>query len=112
MFMLALTAVQIGVTVINSPVSANVYTSYTLSNTPFYFRPIWAADSGNEFLLYSQYQILWDFGDGTHTTGLSAQRYYKYPGVYNVTATFYNIEGNAQTINTTTDSTSGSAVVS
>ncbi|NBO99674.1 MAG: hypothetical protein EBU90_06045 [Proteobacteria bacterium] len=108
--MLALTAVQIGVTVINSPDSANVYTSYTLSNTPFYFRPVWAADSGNEFLLYSQYQILWDFGDGTHTTGLSAQHYYKYPGVYNVTATFYNIEGNAQTINTTTDSTSGSLV--
>lgn len=104
--MLALTAVQISITVFDSPNASNVYTSFTLPNTPFYFKPIWAGSSAN----YSQYQILWDFGDGTHATGLSAQHFYKYPGSYNVTATFYDINGNAWLANTTTDTTSSDTV--
>jgi len=78
----------------NRPVSKG----YTLSNTPFYFKPIWDGESIN----YSQYEIIWDFGDGTTFLGLSATHVYKLPGIYPVTATFFNRTGQAFKITSTT----------
>lgn len=100
----ALTAVQIKVTVLDDSRSNNVYTSFTLPNTPFYIKPQW--NNSDLQSKYSQYQILWDLGDGTFHVGTSALHYYKFPGIYNVQATFYDINGEPLTINTTTDSNS------
>lgn len=104
----ALTAVQIKVTVLDDNASKNVYTSFTLPNTPFYIKPQWNDSSLSN--TYSQYQILWNLGDGTFTVGPSAEHYYKFPGIYEVSATFYNINGEPLTVNTTTDSSSATAV--
>ena len=91
-----LTAVQIKVTVFDVANAAPTYTSYTLENTPFLITPDWTDNI--ERLNYSQYQIIWDLGDGTYITGTSARHTYKYPGIYNVTATFFDSQGEAYTI--------------
>jgi len=67
------------------------YKSYTLSNTPFYFKLLWSENSSN----YSQYKIIWDFDDGTIIVGASASHYYKFPGEYQVRATIFDKQGNA-----------------
>lgn len=36
--------------------------------------------------------VRWDFGDGTIKEGSSAEHYYKIPGKYKITCTFYDIE--------------------
>lgn len=102
--MLPLSAVLIKCTVIDDDASTCVYNSYTLPGTPFYLKPIWF-DTELQFN-YSQYQIIWDLGDGTIVTGPSAQHYYKYPGIYNVTATFYDKNGIPQVVTSSLDSTS------
>lgn len=83
----------------NSPTP--YYTSYTLSCTPFYFTTVW--DTVSSQRSFSQYQIVWDFGDGTTYVGPSAEHFYKYPGTYYVAATFYDINGAAWTVNRSTD---------
>lgn len=103
-----LTAVQIKVTTFDVPGAASNYTSYTLSNTPFYIKLEWIENE--QKLNYSQYQILWDFGDGTYATSSSATHVYKYPGIYNVSATLYDAQGVAYTIIASTDSTENNQV--
>lgn len=51
-------------------------------------------DNTNEQLgIYSKYSntnVLWDFGDGTTSTELSAIHWYKFPGKYRITLTVYD----------------------
>ena len=90
-----LTAVRLVVTTSDKPDALENYTSYTLQNTPFYFKYIF----GNTGDVLSRLQILWDFGDGTTFTGPSAMHYYKYPGEYTVKAIFYNTVGTPFLVN-------------
>jgi len=55
----------------------SVLSSYDLSITPFTFIPFLPTG-------YSDLIINWDFGDGSVCTSLTAEHYYKYPGVYDV----------------------------
>ena len=41
----------------------------------------------------SDKQIIWNFGDGTSSTNLTAFHSYNYPGVYTVTLTYFTSEG-------------------
>jgi len=76
--------------------------SYTLPNTPFYFTPVWAnLYNVDESVNFSQYEIVWNFDDGTTFVGPSACYYYKFPGVYKPTATFFDKQGNAYTVTVT-----------
>jgi len=92
---MALPAVTINVSVLKD-FSVKNFKSYALPNTPFYFKPVWSIleDSLN----YSQYQIIWNFGDGTTFIGPSAMHSYSFPGTYNVSATFYNKNGKTSTV--------------
>ena len=56
--------------------------SYALENTPLIFK----IDESD----YTIGNILWDFGDGTISRGLSASKVYKYPGQYNVNILVYD----------------------
>ena len=73
------------------------FKSYTIDGTSFYFSLSW---NGNftDRSYYSNDTIIWDFGDGTNYTGASAKHFYKFPNLYDVSATIFNKEGNAQTI--------------
>lgn len=88
--MLPLTAVRLVVTTSSKENAIENYNSYTLPNTPFYFKPIEILSSPE---IFSKKQILWNFGDGTTYTGSSAEHFYKYPGVYDISATLYNKDG-------------------
>lgn len=90
-------AVKILTSVFDVASARNTSLSYTLPNTPFYFTPVWS--DPNSYKNFSQYQIYWDFGDSTSFVGPSAEHYYKQPGVYKVTATFYDLIGDAWTVN-------------
>lgn len=103
-----LTAVQIKVVTFDVPEAASSYTSYTLENTPFYISLLWIENE--QKLSYSQYQVLWDLGDGTLITGFSAKHSYKYPGIYNVTATLYDLNGEPHTVTASTDSDENTTV--
>tara|TARA_A100001201_G_scaffold143273_4_gene144224 strand:- start:77 stop:2383 length:2307 start_codon:yes stop_codon:yes gene_type:complete len=55
--------------------------SYALEQTPLRFVPTKYKEA-----LYSDYYILWDFGDGSSVVNsLSSEHYYYYPGQYKVT---------------------------
>jgi len=95
-------AVKILTSVFDVASARSTSLSYTLKNTPFYFTPVWSSDSSR--VQFSQYQILWNFGDNTTYVGASAEHVYQSPGVYNVTATFYDLIGNAWTVNQNTES--------
>ena len=41
--------------------------------------------------------VRWDFGDGTIVEGSFAEHYYKLPGKYKISCTFYNIDGKPTT---------------
>ena len=41
----------------------------------------------------SNKRVVWDFGDGTFGTDLTAKHYYKTPGIYKVTSYFFNNTG-------------------
>lgn len=68
-----------------------ILTSYSLSITPFTFKPV-LDDVSN---IYSNRKIYWDFGDGTFSESVTASHYYKLPGVYNVTCFLYDKNGEA-----------------
>ena len=93
--------VKIKVTVFEDAFAATKYVSYTLPNTPFYFSLDW--NSNTYRTNYSQYRILWTFGDGTTYVGPSAAHFYKYPGVYNITATLFDIVGTTLTVVSSVD---------
>ena len=101
--MTALTAVKLQITTFDEADASNNYSSYTLSNTPFFIKPLWT--DFNTYTQFSQYGIYWEFGDGTYHIGPSAQHTYSYPGSYDITATFYNLTNEPFTVNTTTDNT-------
>ena len=98
-------SVSIKVTVLENSKKQN-YKSYTLSNTPFYFYPDWIENSSE----YSQNNIIWDFGDGTTFVGPSASYFYKFPGHYEVSATFFDKQGSAYTITCSTKLTAFNAM--
>jgi len=54
---------------------------YSLSITPFTFIPVFDDGVNKEF---SKQKILWDFGDGTTSSSVTAVHYFKLPGWYNV----------------------------
>lgn len=68
-----------------------ILTSYSLSVTPFTFKPV-LDDTSNT---YSNRKVYWDFGDGTYSESVTAFHYYQLPGVYNVTCFIYDKNGEA-----------------
>ena len=68
-----------------------ILTSYSLSITPFTFKPV-LDDTSNT---YSNRKVYWDFGDGTFSESVTASHYYQLPGVYNVTCFLYDKNGEA-----------------
>lgn len=64
---------------------------YTLPITPFTFVPIF--DDGTS-IDYSNYRILWDFGDGTTSEAVTAVHNFKYPAWYNVKCYVLGKNGN------------------
>lgn len=54
---------------------------YTLSITPFTFVPVFDDGVNKDF---SKQKILWDFGDGTTSSSVTAVHNFKLPGWYNV----------------------------
>lgn len=101
--MVSLSAVTVQITVFDDSFAQTCYNSYTLPNTPFYFKIKWN-DTAEKYN-YSQYRILWSFGDGTTFTGPSATHYYQYPGDYNVKATLYSVDGTTFDVLTSSDLT-------
>lgn len=65
----------------------NVLSSYALEETPLKFIP-------NEFNDIKT-RILWDFGDNTFSSSISAIKFYENPGIYNVKMTTYDCFSNA-----------------
>ena len=97
--MTSLTGVKIKTTTYPESFALQSFYSYTLNNTPFYFKVSWNPYSGDDYKSkFSNNAIVWDFGDGTYYTGPTAQHVYEWPGKYNVKATFYDIDGNVYTI--------------
>jgi hypothetical protein len=64
--------------------------TYTLDVNPFTF----VATLSSNNLSISDQKGLWNFGDGTISTNLSAKHSYTWPGVYNVTFYGYTSAGN------------------
>ena len=100
--MTSISAVNIKVTVFDNINASSKFVSYTLKNTPFYFN-LNLEDPNFNIYNYSQYQIYWDLGDGTKIVGPSASHYYKWPGVYRVTASVYDSFGNVYLLSTFKD---------
>jgi len=71
------------------------FESYTIDSTSFYFSLSWSSNFLNRNY-YSNDLIVWDFGDGTTYTGSSATHFYTYPNIYNVNATIFDKDGDAQ----------------
>ena len=74
---------------INAP---EYFESYTIDNTSFYFSLSWNENFTNRSF-YSNDVVVWDFGDGTTYTGASAKHFYKFPDIYNVSATIFDKNG-------------------
>ena len=91
--MITLSGVKLKITTYPDNVALQSFYSYTLPNTPFYFKVQWLSNDETFKAKFSNHQIVWDFGDGTYYTGGEAEHYYKLPGVYQVNATIYDING-------------------
>ena len=65
----------------------NVLSSYALEQTPLRFIP--------DLDDFSYVRVLWDFGDGTISSSLTAQKYWENPGKYVVNFTLYDCYSNA-----------------
>ena len=91
--MIALTGVRIKVTTYSDLRALQSFYSYTLPNTPFYFNLFFENNNPSYRENFSNNQIVWDFGDGTYSTGFSAEHFYKWPGEYVVKATIYDVNG-------------------
>lgn len=76
-----------------SSVGLTPISGYTLSNTPFIFTPILSAFDST-YIGASMDKIIWDFGDGTHSSGFQVEKQYKYPGEYEVRTIFTDQYGN------------------
>lgn len=64
-----------------------VLSSYALQGTPLKFIP--------NLTDFSYVRVLWDFGDGSVSSSISAQKYYTKPGKYIVNFTLYDCYSNA-----------------
>lgn len=64
-----------------------VLSAYALSITPLTFVP--------KINNYHHTGVIWDFGDGTQSSSLTAKKYYDKPGNYAVTLTIYDCFSNA-----------------
>jgi hypothetical protein len=65
----------------------NVLSSYALEQTPLRFVP--------DLEDFSYVRVLWDFGDGTISSSLTAEKYWENPGKYVVNFTLYDCYSNA-----------------
>lgn len=90
--MYSLSATIIKTTVYDVAEAQQSFRSFTLPNTPFYFKIQWE----NELVenTYSSREIVWDFGDGTNAVGLTASHWYKWPGKYRVKVYLTDFKGN------------------
>lgn len=70
--------------------NASSTTGYALSICPFTFSP-----RVQNSVTLSNKRILWDFGDGTTSTAVTAQHAYSLPGTYLVTMYLYGADGSA-----------------
>ena len=91
--MMTLSGVKLKITTYPDNVALQSFYSYTLPNTPFYFKVQWLTNDEAYKAKFSNHQIVWDFGDGTYSTGGETEHYYKWPGVYQVNATIYDTDG-------------------
>jgi len=76
--------------------NTNILTTYALDITPLTFAPNYtnvALLSANTFL--SNKLVLWDFGDGTTSTELTATHTYRTPGQYTVSLIVYDNQGSS-----------------
>jgi len=69
-----------------------VLSAYALKETPLKFIP-----NVNNFVYI---RVLWDFGDGTYSTSLTANKYYDKPGKYDTNLTIFDCYSNAIISNT------------
>jgi hypothetical protein len=69
-----------------------VLSAYALKETPLKFIP-----NVNNF---TYIRVLWDFGDGTYSTSLTANKYYDKPGKYDTNLTIFDCYSNAIISNT------------
>ena len=93
--MLTESDVKIICKVFNDERAPESFESYTIDSTSFYFSLSWNSNFSNREY-YSNDLIVWDFGDGTTYTGSSATHFYAYPNIYNVNATIFDKNGDAQ----------------
>lgn len=93
--MLKLDGLRIRTTTYPESQALQSFYSYTLENTPFYFRLNWSPLKSDEFIKqFTNTKVIWNFGDGTLYTGPTAQHVYTWPGIYTVKATLLDVEGN------------------
>lgn len=98
--MIYLTGARIKTTTYSDSPALQSFYSYTLPNTPFYFKIYFQNSDPTYRKKFSNNQIIWDFGDGTFSTGITAEHVYKWPGEYVVRATLYDINGEVHDIYT------------
>jgi hypothetical protein len=48
-------------------------------------------NKGNKYNKQYRKEVLWDFGDGTKKMGYNVEHYYKRPGRYCITCTFFDV---------------------
>ena len=94
-----LTGLKIRTTTYKESNAYQSFYSYTLENTPFYFKLVWEPSVSEDIKKqFSNNNILWNFGDGEYYTGPEAEHYYKWPGNYSVEAKIYDIDGDVHTV--------------
>jgi hypothetical protein len=97
--MLKLTGLKIKITTFRDEFALQSFYSYTLPNTPFYFKLIWLGGVSDEYKKqFTNTKIVWDYGDGNYDSGESVTHFYKYPGTYKVKAYLLDIYGNSHNI--------------
>ena len=79
---------------IKTSFSGNLY--YTLDDTTStyplgYLYSKGLGNKGNKYNKQYRKEVLWDFGDGTKKVGYNVEHYYKKPGRYCITCTFFDI---------------------
>lgn len=70
----------------------NQLTGYSLPITKFTFTAT-LTSLENTYIGASMDKLIWDFDDGTYSTGVSVTKHYEYPGIYNVTCIFTDQNG-------------------
>ncbi len=65
---------------------------YTLPLTKFTFTAQ-LSSLQNTYIGASMDKLVWDLGDGTYQTGVSVEKHYEFPGIYNITCIFTDQNG-------------------